>query len=158
MQINRFSFGGTAAIVASVALIVGLDAAALPKVAIVSSLLIVALADNLTDSLSIHVYQESERLEPRKAFLATITNFTARLLVSLSFVLLVLLLPTRAAIVAALAWGLLLLGLLSWVIARQRRVRPIPEIAKHLAVAAFVIFVAEAIGEWIPALLVSPGR
>jgi vacuolar iron transporter family protein len=158
LQINRFSFGGTAAIVAGVALIVGLDAAALPKAAIVSSLLIVALADNLTDSLSIHVYQESEHLEPRKAFLATITNFTARLLVSLSFVLLVLLLPTRAAVLAALAWGLLLLGLLSWIIARQRRVRPIPEIAKHLAVAALVIFVAEAIGEWIPALLVSPGR
>lgn len=158
MQINRFSFGGTAAIVAGVALIVGLDAAALPKAAIVSSLLIVALADNLTDSLSIHVYQESERLDPRKAFLATITNFTARLLVSLSFVLLVLLLPTRAAVLAALAWGLLLLGLLSWIIARQRRVRPIPEIAKHLAVAAIVIFVAEAIGEWIPVLLVSPGR
>ena len=158
MQINRFSFGGTAAIVAGVALIVGLDAAALPKTAIVSSLLIVALADNLTDSLSIHVYQESERLDPRKAFLATITNFTARLLVSLSFVLLVLLLPTRAAVLAALAWGLLLLGLLSWIIARQRRVRPIPEIAKHLAVAAIVIFVAEAIGEWIPVLLVSPGR
>jgi len=158
LQINRFSFGGTAAIVAGVALIVGLDAAALPKAAIVSSLLIVALADNLTDSLSIHVYQESERLDPRKAFLATITNFTARLLVSLSFVLLVLLLPTRAAVLAALAWGLLLLGLLSWIIARQRRVRPIPEIAKHLAVAAIVIFVAEAIGEWIPVLLVSPGR
>jgi len=158
LQINRFSFGGTAAIVAGVALIVGLDAAALPKTAIVSSLLIVALADNLTDSLSIHVYQESERLDPRKAFLATITNFTARLLVSLSFVLLVLLLPTRAAVLAALAWGLLLLGLLSWIIARQRRVRPIPEIAKHLAVAAIVIFVAEAIGEWIPVLLVSPGR
>jgi len=151
--VNRFSFGGTAGVVACAALVVGLGAAAVSKSVIVSSLLIVALADNLTDSLSIHIYQESEQLAPRQAFLATMTNFASRLLVSLSFVLLVLVLPNRAAIAAALAWGLLLLGLLSWMIARQRGVRPIPEIAKHLFVALVVVAAAEFIGEWIPLLL-----
>jgi VIT1/CCC1 family predicted Fe2+/Mn2+ transporter len=158
LQINRFSFGGTAGIVASVALIVGLDAAAFSKSVIVSSLLIVALADNLADSLSIHLYQESERLDPVKALLATVTNFAARFVVTFSFVALVLALPVRGTVVAALAWGLFLLGLLSWMIARQRGVRPIPEIAKHLAVAVVVIFVAQLIGEWIPGLLVSTDR
>jgi VIT1/CCC1 family predicted Fe2+/Mn2+ transporter len=153
LQINRFSFGATAGVVAGMALVVGLGAAAVPKSVIVSSLLIVALADNLADSLSIHVYQESERLEPGGAFLATATNFASRLLVSLSFVLLVLALPIRGAVAVALAWGLFLLGLLSWMIARQRGVRPIPEVAKHLLVAVVVIIVAGFIGEWIPALL-----
>lgn len=152
-RINRFSFGGTAGLVACVALIVGLGAAGAPKSVIVSSLLIVALADNLTDSLSIHIYQESERLPAREAFLATTSNFASRLLVSLSFVLLVLALPIRGAVAAALAWGLFLLGLLSWMIARQRGVRPIPEVAKHLFVALVVVVVAELIGEWIPALI-----
>ena len=151
--VNRFSFGGTAGVVACAALVVGLGAAAVSKSVIVSSLLIVALADNLTDSLSIHMYQESERLAPRQAFLATTTNFASRLLVSLSFVVLVLALPDRAAVAAALAWGLLLLGLLSWLIARQRGVSPIPEIAKHLFVALVVVAAAEFIGEWIPLLL-----
>ena len=59
---------------------------------------------------------------------------------------------------AALAWGLFLLGLLSWMIARERGVRPIPEIAKHLFVALTVILIAEFIGEWIPALLVPTDR
>jgi VIT1/CCC1 family predicted Fe2+/Mn2+ transporter len=153
LQINRFSFGGTAGVVACAALIVGLGAAGVPKSVIVSSLLIVAFADNLTDSLSIHIYQESERLPPRQAFLATSTNFVSRLLVSLSFVLLVLALPIRGVVAAALAWGLFLLGLLSWIIARQRGVRPIPEVGKHLFVALVVIVVAEFIGEWIPVLL-----
>jgi uncharacterized membrane protein len=62
-------------------------------------------------------------------------------------------LPSRGAVAAALAWGLFLLGLLSWIIARQRGVRPIPEVAKHLFVALIVIVVAEFIGEWIPVLL-----
>jgi len=153
LQINRFSFGSAAGVVACAALVVGLGAAGAPKSVIVSSLLIVALADNLADSLSIHIYQESERLQPKEAFLATITNFASKLLVSLSFVPFIVALPIRGAVAASLAWGLFLLGLLSWMIATQRGVRPIPEVAKHLFVALVVIVVAELIGEWIPALL-----
>src|SRR5690348_9759853 len=65
----RISFGGTAAIVTSMALITGLAAANASKGSVVSALLIAAIADNLTDSLSVHVYQESEGLEQRDAFL-----------------------------------------------------------------------------------------
>jgi hypothetical protein len=56
-KVSSLSFGCTAAIVTSLALIVGLDAARATKAAIVSGLLIVALADNLTDALSMHIYQ-----------------------------------------------------------------------------------------------------
>ena len=38
---------------------------------IVSGLLIVGFADNMTDSLSIHMYQEAEKLEERAAFRVT---------------------------------------------------------------------------------------
>jgi hypothetical protein len=61
IKTTRISFGGTAAIVTSMALIVGLDAANAGRAAMVSALLIAAVADNLTDSLSVHMYQESER-------------------------------------------------------------------------------------------------
>src|ERR1017187_5090628 len=54
MQIRNFSFGATAAIVTSIGLIIGLDAATATKATILSGLLIVAIADNLTDSLSVH--------------------------------------------------------------------------------------------------------
>ncbi|OGA48047.1 MAG: hypothetical protein A3F74_14315 [Betaproteobacteria bacterium RIFCSPLOWO2_12_FULL_62_58] len=63
MHIRNFSFGAAAAIVTSMGLIIGLDAAAATKAAILSGLLIVAIADNLTDSLSVHMYQEAERLD-----------------------------------------------------------------------------------------------
>jgi len=72
---TRISFGGTAAIVTSMALIAGLDAAKAGRAIMVSALLIAAVADNLTDSLSVHMYQESERLEEREAFVGTLTNF-----------------------------------------------------------------------------------
>jgi VIT1/CCC1 family predicted Fe2+/Mn2+ transporter len=146
MAIRHFSYGGTAAVVTSLGLIVGLDAATAAKATILSGLLIVAIADNLTDSLSIHIYQESERLEARQAFHATLTNFAARLGLSLSFVCLVLLLPMGAAVIASTIWGLLLLTGLTFLVARDRNVPALPEIAKHLVVAGGVMAAGKAIG------------
>ncbi len=152
-RLRRVSFGGTAAIVTSMGVIVGLNAATAQKTAIVGSLCIIALADNLTDSLGVHVYQESERLAEREAFRTTVANFATRLLVSLSFIAEVLLLPTPAAILVSIGWGLLLLAGLSYLLAKARSVNPVAEICKHCAIAVAVIALSEAVGAWIPRLL-----
>ncbi len=149
---RRYSFGSTAAIVTSMGIIVGFNAT-MPRSTVITSLLIIALADNISDSLSIHVYQESENLAGRAAFRATITNFVARLLVALSFVGLVAVLPSRWSVPVSLTWGLLLLAALTFFVARARGVKPWPEVLKHVAVAALVIIVsrvaAAAISSWV---------
>ena len=146
---RTFSFGGTSAVVTSMGLIIGLGSATTGTATIVSGLLIVAVADNITDSLSIHVYQEAEKLEARPAFRATLTNFVARLLVALTFAIIVLVLPDPYAGIVALAWGFFLLAGLSYVVARARDVRPVPEVGKHLGVAILVIAASRLIGSWI---------
>lgn len=85
ISFGGISFGGTAAIVTSMALIAGLDAAQAGRAGVVSALLIAAVADNLTDSLSVHMYQESERLEQKDAFVGTLSNFGTRLIVVSQF-------------------------------------------------------------------------
>ncbi len=57
LDLRRLSFGTPAAIVASMGLIVGLDAATAAKATVVASVLITAIADNLADSPSVHIYQ-----------------------------------------------------------------------------------------------------
>ena len=104
-DLRRLSFGGPAAIVTSMALIVGLGAATAGKAAIVGSLLVIGLADNLTNSLSVHLPGVPERLAHRQALSTTVANYIARLTVTVSFVLLVLLLPIRTAAFAAVAWA-----------------------------------------------------
>jgi VIT1/CCC1 family predicted Fe2+/Mn2+ transporter len=146
---RHFSFGGTAAIVTSVGLIVGFGAAAVSKATLVSGLLIIALADNISDSLSIHIYQESENLEARASFRATLTNFIARFVVVMSFVAIVLLLPPSIVAAASLGWGALLLGALTYAVARVRGVSPTREMLKHLVVALAVVVVSRVLGEWI---------
>ncbi len=118
------------------------------------ALLIAAIADNLTDSLSVHMYQESERLEQREAFVGTLTNFATRLIVCLTFVLIVALFWRHAAAAWGIVWGMALLSGLSYVLARHRRVSAVSEVAKHVAVALLVIFVSKGIGHWITAHVV----
>ncbi|HVW24439.1 MAG TPA: hypothetical protein VHC69_03680 [Polyangiaceae bacterium] len=148
---RHYSYGGTAAIVTSVGLIVGLGAAGVPRASIVSGLLVVGIADNVSDSLSIHMYQESENLEGRSAFHATLTNFVARFLVVMSFVGIAVVAPFRAAPIVALTWGMLLLGALTHRIARARGVSPWRETLKHVFVALLVVAVSRALGAWIAA-------
>jgi hypothetical protein len=154
VRTSRISFGGTAAVVTSMALISGLSAADATKPIIVSALLIAALADNLTDALSIHIFQESEQLDQKKAFKGTITNFVTRLLLSISFVLLVGLFPLEHVVEGAIAWGMLLLAILTYLVARERKVKPLLEVVKHLLVASAVIIASTLIPPWIGALLV----
>jgi hypothetical protein len=144
-----FSFGSTSAIVTSMGVIIGLGAATARTATIVSSLLIFAVADNISDSLSIHMYQEAEKLDERSAFRATLTNFVARLLITLSFVMIAMLLAYPYAGIVTLVWGFLLLTGLSYALAMERGVSPMPEIGKHLGVAVLVIAASRVIGAWI---------
>ena len=147
---RAFSFGSTSAIVTSMGLIIGLGSATVSPATIVGGLLIVAVADNITDSLSVHMYQEAEQLEARAAFRATLMNFVARLLITLTFAIVVLVLPNPYdAVIIALGWGLLLLAGLSYILARARDVRALPEVGKHLGVAMLVIAASRVVGLYI---------
>ena len=135
------------------ALISGLSAANATKPVIISALLIAAFADNLTDTLSVHVFQESEHLDKKAVLAGTITNFFARLLLGISFVLLAGLLPLPYVAIAAIIWGTLLLATLTYFVARERKVKPLPEILIHLVVTLVVITTSMMIGHWINAVL-----
>ena len=148
-KISLISFGGTAAIVTSMALITGLDAVGTAKSTLISALLIAALADNLTDSLSIHIYQESVRLDEREAFIGTLTNFITRLLGSLSFVFIVAVFRPDVVVLVAVVWGMLLLGVLTYLLARERNVGILSEVIKHLVVAAAAIITSKVIAYFI---------
>lgn len=149
VDLRKFSYGATSAVVTGMALVTGLDAANSTRLTIIAGLLIFAVADNLSDSLSIHIYQESERLDNRAAFRATLANFATRLGLSLSFVLIVVLAPVTIAVITAIVWGSSVLCVMTALLARERGVPVAPEIAKHLALAAAVIAASKGIGAWL---------
>jgi len=156
LRLPTVSFGAVSAIVTSIGLIVGLGTAGISTPTIIGGLLIVGLADNLTDSLSIHVYQESEKLEQQAAFEATISNFVTRLLISISFVIVVLVFSSSTAVFVSLAWGIALLTGVTWLVAKSRGANVTTEVLKHLAVAAVVIVASRAIGVLINVMPATP--
>ena len=129
----------------------GLNAATTSRVAIASSLLILALGDNLTDALSVHIYQEAERLPERDAFQTTVSNFLARLLVSLSFVALVVTSNPPWTNWLSIPWGFVVLAALTYRLAKVRGAKPAAEIGKHCVVALIVVLLSVAVGTWVPA-------
>lgn len=148
-KLTTLSYGGTAAIVTGMGLVVAFDAGTTSKATLVGSLLVVAIADNLADSLAIHVYQESEKLDSRRAFRSTVANYLTRLVVAGSFVVLALLMPAHSLVPVVLAWGMALLCTLTYFVARARGAAPGPEVLKHVAVAIVVIGLSRAVGAWI---------
>jgi VIT1/CCC1 family predicted Fe2+/Mn2+ transporter len=148
MGLKRFAFGATAAVLTSMALIVGLGSASSGKASIVAGLLIIGIADNLSDTLGIHIHEESDS-RGSDAFSLSVSNYATRLLAVCSFVLLVLILPLGVARVVSLVWGVILLSVLTYFIALARSARPLPEILKHLLVAAAVIALSQVVGSLI---------
>ena len=145
-KLSNYIFGSAAAIITNVSLIVGLGSAEAGKGPIIGALLTIAIADNISDSLGIHLYKESEGYGGDLPLLATALSFASRLVVSLSFVAIVLALPISIAIPTAIVWGLLLLTILSYLINRARNQNSVMEIVRHLLVAVIVISLSRYVG------------
>jgi len=110
---------------------------------------VIAIADNISDSLGIHIYQESDLKKSEVVRANTFFNFLTRFFVILIFILLVVFLPTGFAIIFSIIWGISLLIVLSYSIAKEQKVNPYKAIFEHVAVAAAVIFISNFLSEWI---------
>jgi len=117
------------------------------KISIIGGILVIALADNISDSFGIHIYQESENIESREVWTSTIFNFIARFIVSLSFIALILILPLNAAIISSIIWGLVLLAVVSYMVAKNEAANPYLSILTHLLIAVAVIFLSNLVGD-----------
>jgi hypothetical protein len=151
-DLSRYSFGATSAIITSLALVVGLDSTANPKMSIVSTLLVIAFADNISDSLGIHVYRESQYPVCKHTEVYTFSNFLTRLAITMLFVFLVLYLPMQIAVPVCMAIGLLLLCLLSYFIAIYHKSNPLWEIFEPVGVAVVVLIASHFLSRLIPKL------
>ncbi len=148
-HLTKYSFGATSAIITSLALIIGLSKSMNPQLSIIASLLVIAIADNISDSLGIHIFQESDLKKTEVIRTSTFSNFITRFLVVLIFILFVLVLPLGYAICFSIVWGISLIAGLSYLIAKEQRINPYKAILQHVVIAVVVIIVSNYVSEWI---------
>jgi VIT1/CCC1 family predicted Fe2+/Mn2+ transporter len=148
-QKNKFLFGSTSAIITNLALVVGLETSINAKLNIVASILVIAIADNISDTLGIHIYQEAEGLKGKDVWLYSFTNFITRFLVSMIFILLIVLLPLRLAVISSIIFGLLILAIISYIIALHKKMNPYRAIIDHIIIALLIVLMSNFLGSWI---------
>ncbi|MDP8262975.1 MAG: hypothetical protein P9M13_06710 [Candidatus Ancaeobacter aquaticus] len=150
-----FSFGVTSGIITTLGLMIGLYSGTHSKLAVLGGIITIAIADAFSDSLGIHISEESENKHTAKEiWISTFSTFVSKFVLAMTFVVPVLLLSLRNAIAVSIIWGLLLLSILSYTIACEEKVNRWKVIIEHLFIAVLVIVLTYLIGIWISRVFV----
>ena len=141
-------FGLTSGIITTLGLMVGLQSSTHSKTVVMGGILIIAVADALSDALGIHISEESDKKHgQREIWESTISTFLSKLIFALTFIVPILLLTLNAAIIVSVFWGMLLIGIFSFYIAKQQERSPYKAILEHLIIAVMVITITYFIGD-----------
>ncbi|MBN1494445.1 hypothetical protein JW911_01760 [Candidatus Peregrinibacteria bacterium] len=144
------SFGLTSGIITTIGLMVGLEAGTNSRLVVIGGILTIAIADAFSDALGIHLAKESENKHSMKAIWeATFTTFLAKFFIALTFLAPVMLLSLITAIIVSVIWGLSLLAILSYYLARMEKIQAWRVIGEHLSIAILVIFITHLVGDYI---------
>lgn len=145
-----FSFGLTSGIITTLGLIVGLHSGTHSNIVIIGGILVIAIADAMSDALGVHVSEESENKHSTKEIWeSTVSTFLSKFVFALIFIIPVLFLQLSAAIIVCVIWGLSLITIFSYYIAKQQNVKPYSIILEHLIIAIMVIMITHYVGDWI---------
>jgi len=138
-RLANFSFGAVSAVITCLALIISFDTTNQSKLVVIGSLFVIALADNISDTLGIHIYQEGEFSSFKNVWRATLLNFLTRFGVILVFILFVFSLPPIPAAICSLLYGFLVITIISYLVARKRNLSAKAIIVEHLLIATLVL-------------------
>jgi VIT1/CCC1 family predicted Fe2+/Mn2+ transporter len=147
------SFGLTSAVITTLGLMVGLHSGTHSKIVVLAGILTIAIADAFSDALGIHISEEAENRHTHKQIWgATVATFMTKFLFAMTFAVPVLIFCITTAIIVSLVWGLSILSVLSYVMARSQRESPFKIVGEHLLIAIVVIGITHWVGDWIATL------
>ncbi len=150
-----FSFGLTSGIITTLGLIVGLNSGTRSELAVIGGILTIAIADAFSDALGIHISEESEiKHTPKEIWESTVSTFLFKFVFAITFVFPILLFPLMIAVIVSIFWGISLLGIFSFYIAKEQKIKPWKAIMEHLIIAFVVIISTNIVGDLIRITLI----
>ena len=143
-------FGATSGVITTLGLMIGLNAGTHSLAAVLGGILVIAVADAMSDALGIHLAEEADpNSTTEHIWAATVSTFLNKFVFALSFAIPLLLLPLDLAVMVSVVWGMLVITVLSYFIARVQEASPIAIIMEHLAIALLVVVLSHSIGVWV---------
>lgn len=147
-----FCFGLTSGIITTLGLMVGLHSGTHSSLAVIGGILTIAVADAFSDALGIHISQESEcHHTTKEIWQSTLSTFFSKFFFALTFLVPIILFPNSltTAIIVSVIWGLLMLGILSFQVAKYKKEKAWKVILEHLIIALVVIIITHYVGDLI---------
>lgn len=143
-------FGATSGVITTLGLITGLNAGTHSVTAVLGGIFVIAVADAMSDALGIHLAEEANpNATAQHIWSATISTFLNKFIFAISFAVPLLLLPLDQAVIASLLWGMLVIIILSYFLARAQKSSPVLIVAEHLGIAILVVVLSHLIGGWV---------
>lgn len=143
-------FGLTSGIITTLGMIIGLNFSTYSVKVVVSGILIIAIADALSDAMGIHISEETEKGNSHKEIWeSTISTFVFKAIFALTFVVPFLLFELSGAVIVSVIWGLLLISLFSLYIAKQNNMNLYKVIGEHLLITIIVIILTYFLGIFV---------
>ena len=143
-------FGLTSGVITTLGMIIGLHSGTRLKLAVEVGIIVLAIADALSDAMGIHVSEEAEMEHTTKELWQTsFFTFISKLLITLTFVIPMIFLDFSTAMLTSVSWGLFLITVFSFYMARSQKQNPYKVIAEHVFIAVLVILLAHYLGDVI---------
>ena len=147
------TFGMTSAVITTLGLMVGLHSGTHSRFVVLGGILTIAIADAFSDALGIHISEESENAHTvKQIWISTVATFLSKFIFSLTFAVPVLLLSLSTAIIVCLLWGMSILAILSYAMAKSQGVAPWKVVGEHILIALVVVGITHLVGDWIATL------
>ncbi len=144
------TFGLTSGTITTLGLMVGLYSGTHSCKVVIGGIFTIAVADSFSDALGIHISEESENVHTtRQIWTATIATFLSKLFFALIFVIPVLLFDLQTSVIINLVWGVSVLTILSYFMAKSQGEAPWKVILEHLIIIAVVIILTHFVGNVI---------
>lgn len=148
-----FSFGLISGIITTLGLIVGLHSSTHSRIFIIGGILVIAIADALSDAMGIHISEETEnKHSDSEVWESTLSTFLSKFIFALTFLVPVLVFPLTKAIIICIIWGLFLITIFSIYLARSQGRRMVHIVVEHLVLAIVVIILTHFVGDWVATL------
>lgn len=143
-------FGVSSGTITTLGLMVGLSSGTHSKTVVIGGLLIIAIADAMSDALGIHISEEARNKDAHKDnWEATISTFFSKFIFTMTYIIPVLLFNLTIAIFVSIIYGFILLGVTSYFIGREQKIKTWKVIVEHLSIALAVVIITHYVGSWI---------
>ena len=123
--------------------------------AVFGGVVVIAISDAMSDAMGIHLSEEADPDSTRAhIWSATLSTFITKFLVAISFALPLLVMPLGQAVIVGAVWGLIIISVMSFFLARLQQAPVWRAVGEHLVIALVVIAVSHFVGVWTRSVFV----